>query len=184
MNDTPEKKDSKPAVVETTAAAATPAAPAAAKPAPAKAPEKAAKPAPKVVAKTRAKAAAPAKPKASPSAVKAVAAAEAKKEAKPAKAKKPAEVEAKPKKAKLVRDSFTIPKDEFDVLVELKQRAQKLTHTAKKSEILRAGVRLLASQGNAAFLAALTAVPSIKTGRPKQEATATKPAAAAKKAKA
>ena len=93
-------------------------------------------------------------------------------------------MEAKPKKPKLVRDSFTIPKDEFDVLVELKQRAQKLAHAAKKSEILRAGVRLLAAQGNAAFLAALTAVPSIKTGRPKQEPAAAKPATTPKKPKA
>ena len=72
-------------------------------------------------------------------------------------------------KPKLVRDSFTIPKDEYGVLLGLKQRAGTLAHHAKKSEILRAGVQLLSALPDARFLAALVAVPSLKTGRPKQE---------------
>jgi hypothetical protein len=70
------------------------------------------------------------------------------------------------KKPKLVRDSFTIPKAEYLVLQELKSRASKLTRPAKKSELLRAGVKALASLSDAAFLAALEKVPAIKTGRP------------------
>jgi hypothetical protein len=158
-----------------------------------------AKPADKAVEKTEAKpvakpARAVAKPAAKKTAAKAAASTKVKtpaakaevSEAKKVKvkkvveAKKPVDVEAKPKKAKLVRDSFTIPKDEFDVLAELKQRAQKLAHGAKKSEILRAGIRLLAGLHNDAFLKALKAVPAIKTGRPAAE----KPVAAAKKTKA
>jgi hypothetical protein len=76
-------------------------------------------------------------------------------------------VEAKPAKTKLVRDSFTIPKSEYSVLVALKERAIGLAHGAKKSELLRAGIQALSALGDAAFLAALKAVPSIKTGRPK-----------------
>ncbi len=72
----------------------------------------------------------------------------------------------KPKKPKLVRDSFTIPKTEFAVLQDLKQRAGKSGTTAKKSEILRAGIKALAAMNDAAFAAALGAVPPIKTGRP------------------
>lgn len=75
-------------------------------------------------------------------------------------------------KAKLVRDSFTIPADEYQLLVNLKQRAAQLAHHAKKSEILRAGVQVLISLSDARFLAALAAVPSLKTGRPKQESAA------------
>jgi hypothetical protein len=82
-------------------------------------------------------------------------------------------------KHKLVRDSFTIPKDEYAVLTGLKQRAAKLAHHAKKSEVLRAGVQLLSVLPDAAFLAALQAVPSLKTGRPKQEPPAPPPAKAA-----
>jgi hypothetical protein len=84
----------------------------------------------------------------------------------PAKADKVDKPE-KHEKVKLVRDSFTIPAPEYEVLGTLKQRALKGAHPAKKSELLRAGIRLLASLDDAALLAALQAVPSIKTGRPK-----------------
>ena len=48
----------------------------------------------------------------------------------------------------------------------LKRRAQMLAHPAKKSEILRAGIKALSALADAALVAALTAVPAIKTGRP------------------
>jgi hypothetical protein len=72
----------------------------------------------------------------------------------------------KAKKPKLVRDSFTIPKPEYAVLEELKLRAAKLGRPTKKSEVLRAGVQALAAMGDAAFLATVSAVPAVKTGRP------------------
>ena len=72
----------------------------------------------------------------------------------------------KAKKDKLVRDSFTIPKAEYAVIDELKQRAAKLNSPVKKSELLRAGIKILATLSNAALLTALTQVPTIKTGRP------------------
>lgn len=70
------------------------------------------------------------------------------------------------KKPKLVRDSFTIPKAEYLVLDELKQRSIKLANPAKKSELLRAGIKALAAMSDNAFAAAMKAVPTIKTGRP------------------
>ncbi len=73
----------------------------------------------------------------------------------------------KVKKPKLVRDSFTIPKSEYMAIETLKQRAAKMAMTPKKSELLRAGLMLLASLGDTALGKALTAVPTIKTGRPK-----------------
>ncbi len=75
----------------------------------------------------------------------------------------------KPKKPKLVRDSFTIPKAEYLVLADLKARANKLASPAKKSELLRAGIKALAAMSDAALLAALKAVPAIKTGRPAKD---------------
>jgi len=72
----------------------------------------------------------------------------------------------KAKKPKLVRDSFTIPKLEYSVLDDLKQRAGQLNSPAKKSELLRAGIKALAAMSDAALLLALQAVPAIKTGRP------------------
>ena len=75
--------------------------------------------------------------------------------------------EPKAKKPKLVRDSFTFPKDEYVVIDALKLRGAKLSQPAKKSELLRAGLKLLASLGDQELLAALRAVPAIKTGRPR-----------------
>lgn len=72
----------------------------------------------------------------------------------------------KPKKPKLVRDSFTIPKAEYTVLDDLKARAAKLARPTKKSELLRAGIKALAAMSDGAFLSALQSVPAIKTGRP------------------
>jgi len=74
--------------------------------------------------------------------------------------------EAKLKKPKLIRDSFTFPKDEYQAIAGLKQKALGLKHSAKKSEILRAGLKLLSSLNDKAFLTALTNVPALKTGRP------------------
>ena len=73
----------------------------------------------------------------------------------------------KVKKPKLVRDSFTIPKDEYIVIDALKIRAGKLGQAVKKSELLRAGVKALAAMSDIQFKAALSNVPTIKTGRPK-----------------
>ncbi|QKO21443.1 hypothetical protein [Rhodoferax sp. BAB1] len=75
----------------------------------------------------------------------------------------------KPKKPKLVRDSFTIPKDEYAALAELKQRCTKLAQPCKKSELLRAGIKALTAMSDKTLLSALKAVPSIKTGRPKKD---------------
>lgn len=72
----------------------------------------------------------------------------------------------KEKKPKLVRDSFTFPKAEYEVLEAMKQRAAKLKVMVKKTELLRAGIKSLAALGDAAFLSAIAAVPSLKTGRP------------------
>ena len=89
-------------------------------------------------------------------------------------------------KHKLVRDSFTIPKDEYAVLAELKLRAGRLMRPAKKSEILRAGINTLRGMTDKALTVALAAVPSLKTGRPKRAEVVAAPvavSAAAKRAK-
>lgn len=73
---------------------------------------------------------------------------------------------AKPKKPKLVRDSFTIPKNEYEAIASLKERALKHGVSIKKSELLRAGLMTLAFMPDAAFTKALADVPTLKTGRP------------------
>ena len=72
----------------------------------------------------------------------------------------------KPEKVKVVRDSFTIPKAEYAQIAAMKKRAMELGLEVKKSELLRAGLALLAATSEAAFRKALGNVPTLKTGRP------------------
>lgn len=83
----------------------------------------------------------------------------------PAKSATPAAAP-KDKKVKVVRDSYTIPKSEYGQLGELKKRTLGLGVAAKKSELIRAGLLLLAKQNDTQLKASLSQVPAIKTGRP------------------
>lgn len=74
-----------------------------------------------------------------------------------------------PRKPKLVRDSFTIPKTEYAAIDELKTRAIGLGTSVKKSELLRAGLMALVAMSDGAFKAAVAAVPTLKPGRPQSE---------------
>jgi len=72
-------------------------------------------------------------------------------------------------KLKMERDSFTMPKTEYAQFSVLKDRLVKLGQPAKKSELLRAGIMQLAAMTDAALKAAMTKVPTIKTGRPNKK---------------
>jgi hypothetical protein len=69
-------------------------------------------------------------------------------------------------KDKVLRDTFRMPQGEYAILDALKQRAAKAGHPAKKSEVLRAGLKVLAAMGDLAFVTALAAVPPLKPARP------------------
>jgi hypothetical protein len=70
------------------------------------------------------------------------------------------------KKSKLVRDSFTMPDGEYAAIGEIKQRCLARGREAKKSEVLRAAVHLLAGLSDAALLRAIGRLDPIKAGRP------------------
>lgn len=71
-----------------------------------------------------------------------------------------------PKKEKVVRDSFTMPKADHERIAVLKRKCQEAGITVKKSELLRAGIQLLDSASSKRLLAAITALETVKTGRP------------------
>jgi hypothetical protein len=165
---TPANTVAKPALKAAPKAVAKPAVKAAAKAAP--------KPALKAAVKT------PAKPAAKPAvkpAVKAAAKPVAKPAVKPA-AKAPAAPMAAPvhaesapaagdklRKAKLVRDSFTMPEQEYAVLGQVKKACIKAGFEIKKSELLRIGVALISQLDMATLQKVLGSLPQLKTGRPK-----------------
>ncbi|MBK1680369.1 hypothetical protein [Rhodocyclus tenuis] len=72
------------------------------------------------------------------------------------------------KKAKLVRDSFTFPENDYALFATLKQRALAAGGEIKKSELVRAGLALLDQLNDAELLKVLDKVERIKTGRPKK----------------
>lgn len=72
----------------------------------------------------------------------------------------------KPRKEKMKRDSFTMPKDEYAEIALMKARLLALGQPTKKSELLRAGIKLLATMSDATLKSTLAAIPVIKTGRP------------------
>lgn len=71
--------------------------------------------------------------------------------------------------AKLVRDSFTMPADDFALVDVLKGRALQVQRPAKKSELLRAGLHALAGLSPQALVRALDVLTPVKAGRPKKK---------------
>lgn len=71
-------------------------------------------------------------------------------------------------KEKVVRDSFTMPQSDYELISMLKTRSLNSGVQTTKSEILRAGLLALEQMNETDFLDKLRIVEKIKTGRPKQ----------------
>ena len=70
------------------------------------------------------------------------------------------------KKDKVVRDSFTMPKTDYQRIALLKRKCLEAGVAVRKSEILRAGLQLLEAAPQKRLLAAIEALETVKTGRP------------------
>ena len=66
----------------------------------------------------------------------------------------------------MVRDSYTMPENDYAKLAELKKKCLKAGVPVKKSELLRAGLTVLAKLPTTALLKTVKQVEKIKTGRP------------------
>lgn len=95
------------------------------------------------------------------------------KRAKPAAVAKPVKKTATPKKAekkhtkhKTIRDSFTMPENEYRVLADIKKKCLAGGIDVKKSELLRAGLQSLAGMSQATLKKQLSKLDAIKIGRP------------------
>lgn len=131
------------------------------------APAKAAKPAAKPAARAaQAKPARPGVKTAVKAAAKTLAAPPAKRAARKAPASPAREAAPSSARPVLVRDSFTMPEQEYAVLAEVKQACLRAGIDVKKSELLRIGVALLGQVDIATLKSVLAALPQLKTGRP------------------
>jgi hypothetical protein len=72
-------------------------------------------------------------------------------------------------KVKVVRDSFTMPQADYDLIAVLKEKTAKAGLHAKKSELLRAGLQALSKLSAAQLKRTLGGLEKIKTGRPKND---------------
>jgi len=71
-------------------------------------------------------------------------------------------------KVKVVRDSFTMPQSEYLQIAEIKGICLEAKMHVKKSEVLRAGLKVLAALNAVQLKRALGGLEKIKTGRPKK----------------
>jgi hypothetical protein len=77
--------------------------------------------------------------------------------------------DAKPSKQKMVRDSFTLPENDYANLNLLKAKCLENGIEVKKSELVRAGLVALTKMPTATLIKAVSEVERLKTGRPKNE---------------
>lgn len=73
------------------------------------------------------------------------------------------------KKAKLVRDSFTMPEAEYAVLGHVKKACLSAGIEAKKSQLLRVGLLLLSKTDVASLKTLIANLEPLKAGRPKKD---------------
>ena len=69
---------------------------------------------------------------------------------------------------KVVRDSFTMPQNDYAKIAELKQVCLKAGVHVKKSELLRAGLHALGKLSAMQLKQTIAQMEQIKTGRPKK----------------
>lgn len=75
---------------------------------------------------------------------------------------------AKHKHAQLVRDSFTIPENEYALLAETKKACLAAGFEIKKSELIRIGIAMVHELGTSKIKKAHQVLQPVKTGRPKK----------------
>jgi hypothetical protein len=72
----------------------------------------------------------------------------------------------KPEKVKVIRDSFSFPRQDYQKITELKKACLAEGLHVKKGEILRAGLHLLSQLSIEELKLAVARVEKVKTGRP------------------
>jgi hypothetical protein len=71
-------------------------------------------------------------------------------------------------KVKVVRDSFTMPQNEYNKITGIKDAFRKTGLPVKKSEVLRAGLKALGELNMAQMKRLLAGLEKVRTGRPKK----------------
>ena len=68
--------------------------------------------------------------------------------------------------SKLIRDTFSMPDSDYQLIAEILERSPALAARSTKSEIVRAGLKVLHNMDDDDLGTVLTQVQRLKTGRP------------------
>lgn len=71
-----------------------------------------------------------------------------------------------PNEGKVIRDSFTMPSADYDLMAALKQRCLQLAINVNKSELLRAGLKALDKMSDKQLRDIIENVEKVRSGRP------------------
>lgn len=74
----------------------------------------------------------------------------------------------KEKKTKVIRDSFTIPNNDYELISKTRQRCLQSAVNVTKSEVIRAGLHALQYLSDEDLVQIFAELEKIKTGRPSQ----------------
>ncbi|WP_455204411.1 hypothetical protein [Kaarinaea lacus] len=71
--------------------------------------------------------------------------------------------------AKLIRDTFSMPDSDYRLIAKLMKRSPAQSARTTKSELVRAGIRVLNAMDDDDLEKVLTQVERLKTGRPAKD---------------
>jgi hypothetical protein len=67
---------------------------------------------------------------------------------------------------RVIRDSFSLPANDYALLSTLRERGLKAAVHVTKSELIRTGLRVLLEMKDSDFISAIQKLEKVKTGRP------------------
>ncbi|MBD2596037.1 hypothetical protein H6G74_17140 [Nostoc spongiaeforme FACHB-130] len=67
---------------------------------------------------------------------------------------------------KVIRDSFTLPSGDYELITTIRQRCLNSAVNVTKSEVVRAGLHILQSLSDEELVQAINSLEKVKTGRP------------------
>ena len=78
-------------------------------------------------------------------------------------------VKEQPKKERVIRDSFTLPSGDYDLIAAIRQRCLVAAVNVTKSEVIRAGLHALMEMPEEDLLRLVGNLEKVKTGRPTEK---------------
>lgn len=78
-------------------------------------------------------------------------------------------VQEPPKKERVIRDSFTLPTGDYELIAAVRQRCLKSAININKSEVIRAGLHALMEMPEVALAELVNNLEKVKPGRPTEK---------------